>query len=84
MIVVPGLIIFKAKALRRPNRIRLSTLFYYQYRFSRRTVKHSHVGLPLMLLDASGLRVPEWVATTMQMDLTRSLLISSDCGETGV
>ncbi len=36
------------------------------------------IGLPLVVLDTSWLRVPEWVAATVQVDLARSLLVSGD------
>jgi hypothetical protein len=38
-----------------------------------------NIGLPLMGLDTSGFRVPEWIATAMQVDLSCGLLITGNC-----
>ncbi len=75
----PGVMIFKANALRRPKRIRLSTYdsSYQDKNVQRR--KGAYIRLPLMVLNTSWLRVPEWVASTMQVDLARSLLVSGHC-----
>jgi hypothetical protein len=53
-------------------------LIFTSASFQPRTAEYPHIGLPLVLLDASGLSIPEWVAATMQMDLARSLFISGD------
>ena len=37
------------------------------------------VGLPLVRLDAARLGVPEGVASPVQVDLARCLLVASDC-----
>lgn len=76
--VVFGLMIFSASAFFKPKRIRLSTLgrWFVSARLSNPAV--THVGLPLMILDASRLGVPERIAATVQVDLPRSLLISRD------
>ncbi len=75
----PGVMIFKANALRRPKRIRLSTYdsSYQDKNVQRR--KGAYIRLPLVVLNTSWLRVPEWVASTMQVDLARSLLVSGHC-----
>lgn len=73
---------FKASALRRPKRIRLSTLANRQLQHffaCKSAMDATYISLPLVSLDASGFGIPEGVAASVQVDLTGSLLIASDC-----
>jgi hypothetical protein len=66
-------------ALRSPNRIRLSTLRkFVNLQTTLTGLDATYISLPLVALDSPGLLVPEWVTTTVQMDLSRSLCITSD------
>jgi hypothetical protein len=38
-----------------------------------------NISLPLMGLDTPGLRIPEWITTSVQVDLSRGLLITGHC-----
>ena len=42
----------------------------------------TYIRLPLVSLNASRLRVPERIATTVQVDLTSSLLVAGNCSTT--
>lgn len=82
--VVPVLMISSSKADRRPNRIRLSTYEYGKKTLSSQgtlqyDINATYISLPLMNLDSSGLRIPERINATMQVNLTRSLLVSRNC-----
>lgn len=78
MIVEPGVMIFNARALRSPNRIRLSTCQNYQLRTMMTSQSLTYIGLPLVGFNAPRLRVPEWITATMQMNLSGSLLAASN------
>lgn len=80
MTALPALIMLSASAFRRPNRIRLST--YSAVVLAQLQRVHncaSYVGLPLMRFDTARLGVPEGVASPVQVDLARCLLVASDC-----
>lgn len=84
MIVEPGLRMFRASALRRPNRIRLSTCAEGPFEFStspreEKHIRNSYISLPLVALNPAGLRVPEWVATAVEVDLAGGLRVAGDC-----
>lgn len=89
MIVDPGFNRFIASALRRPNRIRLSTCNKEQQGVKGQSVSISteeiecpksgtHIDLPLMALDPTGLVVPEWITSTVEMDLAGGLLAAGN------
>lgn len=53
-------------------------LINYRQSQSNQGERSSHICLPLVLLDTSRLRVPEWITAAMQVNLTRSLFIAGD------
>jgi hypothetical protein len=78
MTVVFGLIIPSAKALRRPNRIRLSTCSVLVLHQPQDRRVGTYIRLPLMLCNTPGFGIPEWITSSVQVDLAGSLLIPGD------
>lgn len=78
MTVEPGVIMLRARAFRIPKRIRLSTFSRYQHNSHHSVIEYTHISLPLVGLDATGLRIPEWIASTVEVNLARRLLVSGD------
>lgn len=74
---------FNARALRSPKRIRLSTCTHRdnQHGALEQEVTGPYISLPLVTLDTTGLRVPEWVTSTVQVDLASSLFATSNCNQ---
>ena len=79
--VLPVLMMFSFSALRKPKRIRLSTyggfLQYGGHASCAETT--TYISLPLVRLDAAGLRVPEGVHAAVEVHLARGLLVAGDC-----
>ena len=65
-------------ALRSPNRIRLSTYNQFNQLRTSSILLLTYIYLPLVILNATRLGIPEWITTTVQMDLSSGLLVASN------
>jgi hypothetical protein len=57
--------------------VNLDKIYQFQLK-TNQTRAHAYIFLPLTLSNSTRLRVPEWITSTVEMDLARGLLVPSD------